>query len=316
MQKYNERAILLMGPTATGKTELVLKLADYYPIEIISVDSALIYKNMDIGTAKPTYEELVKVPHHLIDIISPLESYSVAKFIKEAINLIKQINNRGHLPVLVGGTMMYFNAFINGISKLPDSNNDIRQLLEKMADMHGWEFLYNKLLAIDSETKIEPADKQRIIRNLEVYHLTGKPLSQLQLENKEFLTKHINFLPLAIIPHDREILHKRISTRFDNMIERGFITEVQGLKLKYPQLTATHASMRCVGYAQIWKYLLNEFSIEELANITKAATRQLAKRQITWLKSLEVINIDNGNLEIDKIFDKLLEYLNNFNINN
>ncbi|MFN7095346.1 MAG: tRNA (adenosine(37)-N6)-dimethylallyltransferase MiaA, partial [Burkholderiales bacterium] len=286
------QAVLLMGPTATGKTELALRLASNYPIEIISVDSALIYTDMNIGTAKPTANELASVPHYLINIISPLETYSVAQFILASTKLIHEISQRGKLAVLVGGSMMYYNGLIKGISPLPEADRTIRNTLEAKGQQLGWEALHRELAIIDpiAANKIKPQDKQRIMRALEVYLLTGKPITQLQQEPTLSVAENIKFLPLAILPHQREILHQRIEARFEKMLQNGFIAEVEELQQQYPELTAEHTSMRCVGYSQVWQYLANQLNKAELIDKGKAATRQLAKRQITWLRCMSVIN--------------------------
>jgi tRNA dimethylallyltransferase len=302
-------AILLMGPTATGKTDLALRLANEYPIEIISVDSGLIYKDMNIGTAKPSIAELSKVPHHLINIISPLETYSVASFISDAVKLIPEVISRGKLPVLVGGTMMYYNGLLNGISKLPEADVKIRKKIEDEAKLSSWDALHNKLKKIDpiAAAKIASADKQRISRALEVYYITGKPLSTMQLESKITLAKdkNIKFLPLAILPDNRKILHDRIASRFKKMLEDGFISEVEQLKHKYPNLTINYPSMRSVGYHQVWQYLDGETSIDELYELGVAATRQLAKRQITWLRGMDIINLATDDLNPTSLYNNL-----------
>lgn len=298
-----------MGPTATGKTDLALRLADTHSIEIISVDSALIYTDMDIGSAKPSISELTNTPHHLINIMSPLESYSVATFIKDSVKLIHEISLRGNLPVLVGGTMMYYNALLNGISKLPEADPEIRNQLYIEGVSSGWDKLYEQLQSVDiaAASKIMPADRQRIIRALEVYRITGKPISVLQQEGKICLSKDIDFLKLAILPSNREILHARINNRFEKMLINGFIDEVKHLQQKYPDLNIDHASQRSVGYYQVWQYLANQISYEELVEAGKAATRQLAKRQITWLRSMDIINLDSlGDLNPENLFQQLM----------
>ena len=297
-----------MGPTATGKTELALRLAKHLPIEIISVDSALIYQDMNIGSAKPSVLELSQVPHHLINILSPLETYSVAGFIKDSIRLIADIISRGRIPVLVGGTMMYYNGLLNGISKLPEADAEIRDKLFLRGSSEGWDKLHLELADIDgiAATKIMPNDRQRIIRALEVFYLTGVPISKLQQDNKTRPAGDIKFLPLAIVPSVREILHARINQRFDKMLCNGFIEEVQQLQQQYPSLTSEHAAMRSVGYYQVWQYLNGSLTYTELLESGKAATRQLAKRQITWLRSMDVINLDNGESELNQLFNKLL----------
>lgn len=304
-----------MGPTATGKTELALRLADYIQIEIINVDSVLIYKDMNIGAAKPTLDELNKVPHHLIDIISPLDSYSVAEFLNSTHQLINDIAKRGNTPVLVGGTMMYYNALLNGISELPQSNPLIRDKLEQRAKNDGVESLYTELSTIDIKAtqKISFNDKQRIIRALEVFYITGKPITQVQTQTNNYKLKNMNLLSLCILPVERDILHQRINSRFDKMINRGFIDEVLHLQKKYPTLTNAHTSMRSVGYYQVWQYLENIIDKFQMLEMGKAATRQLAKRQITWLRKFEAINIakngfnlDNMYLELTRLVDNLL----------
>jgi tRNA dimethylallyltransferase len=301
-------AILLMGPTATGKTELALKLAEELPIEIISVDSALVYQGMDIGTAKPSKEEQNRVKHHLIDIITPLESYSVAQFIDNSVRLIYEINARGKIPLLVGGTMMYYNGLLNGISELPVTDPKIRAQLELEANNSSWQKLHTKLQQVDPQAaaKIKPNDKQRISRALEIFYQTGKPITILQAQSNIKKSAGINFLSLAIIPENREILHKRIETRFNKMLENGFITEVQNLRDKFPELTSNHTSMRCVGYNQVWEYLEGQISKKELYEQGVAATRQLAKRQITWLRSMDVMNLDTNNLDFDMLYANLI----------
>lgn len=296
-----------MGPTATGKTELALKLASVYPIEIISVDSALIYKDMDIGSAKPRVAELSSVPHHLINIMTPLEVYSVANFINYSVALIDDIISRGAMPLLVGGTMMYYNGLLNGISSLPTADVSIRNELLIKGETIGFDKLHQELMAIDNvaANKIMPNDRQRIIRALEVFYLTGVPISRLQLKNKVHLASNIDFLPLAIVPENREILHSRINNRFDKMLTNGFIEEVKSLQIKYPELTISHNSMRSVGYYQVWRYLNGQISYTELIETGKAATRQLAKRQITWLRSMNTINLDNGDLSLEYLFKEL-----------
>ncbi|MCC2645496.1 MAG: miaA [Burkholderiales bacterium] len=307
-------AILMMGPTATGKTGLALKLAAKFPIEIISVDSALIYKNMDIGTAKPTKNELKLVKHYLIDIISPLESYSVAQFIDDSIGLIYEINARGKIPLLVGGTMMYYNGLLNGISELPVSDPKIRACLELEANNSSWQELHIKLQQIDplAAAKIKPNDKQRISRALEIFYQTGIPISSLQSKTHIKKSAGINFLPLAIMPVNREILHKRIEERFNTMLNTGFIEEVQSLRNNLPALTITHNSMRCVGYKQVWQYLDGHIKLQELSDMGIAATRQLAKRQITWLRSMDVINIAKDNLNFNELYTNSLIQIKNF----
>ncbi len=306
------KAVLLMGPTATGKTDLGLKLANSYPIEIISVDSALIYKDMNIGTAKPSKDELSSVPHHLIDIITPLDKYSVAEFIQTTINLIEGINNRQKIPVLIGGTMMYYNGLINGMSILPASNLEVRTKIEQMALEKGLDKLYDELITVDptAAAKINSHDKQRISRALEVYYLTGTTISQLQSANKINQASHIEFLPISIIPNQRNILHDRIENRFLKMIADGFIEEVEDLIVKYPTLNINHQSMRSVGYFQAFKYLSGELNFTQFQEQGIFATRQLAKRQITWLRSLNTTNIANDSLNFNYLYNNLIRLIN------
>ena len=303
------RAILLMGPTASGKTELALHLAEKYSLEIISVDSALIYRGMDIGTAKPTSAEQELTPHHLIDILTPMQTYSVADFIRDSVQLIRDINARGKVALLVGGTMMYYNGLMHGLSQLPPADSAVREKLEQRGLELGWNQLHTELLQIDpvAAGRIKPNDKQRLIRALEVFYLSGKPITLLQQEQKNQPAEDITFLPLAILPARREVLHQRILHRFDKMLDTGFIAEVEQLKLTYPELTATHTSMRSVGYSQVWQYLSGELTCPELREAGIVATRQLAKRQITWLRSMEIINLDAENdLNSAKLFNRLL----------
>lgn len=305
-------AVLLMGPTATGKTNLALRLAEDLPIEIISVDSALVYTDMDIGTAKPSKLELQKVKHYLINIISPVLSYSVANFIDDSVKLIHDICARGKIPVLVGGTMMYYNALINGISKLPVADALIRAQIEEEALHYGWQELYAKLTIIDpvAAAKIKSTDKQRISRALEVYYLTSNPISVLQSESNINKADGINFLSLGIMPEDREVLHNRIAKRFSSMLENGLIEEVESLRIKYPELTMSHPSMRSVGYNQAWQYLDGQISQEELYNMGVAATRQLAKRQITWIRKINPINLAVNDLEFNTLYKSLQREIN------
>lgn len=303
------KAILIMGPTASGKTNLVLDLSKYFPIEIISVDSGLIYRDMNIGTAKPDLDDLERVKHHLVNIISPLESYSLANFINDTSILINEINDRKKIPVLVGGTMMYFNSFIHGISKLPLSNLEIRNKINNKIIAHGLSSVYEELKQIDyiSSTKININDKQRIVRAIEVYYLTGKSISELQRNNKILPTENLNLLNFAIVPDDRTILHQRINTRFTQMLNQGLIEEVVSLLQKYPQLTIDNTSMRSVGYFQVLNFINNLINYDELLFSGMAATRQLAKRQLTWLRKFNTI--DNLNIFATLDYELILKSL-------
>lgn len=280
--------IAIMGPTASGKTGLALEIAAQVDSEIISVDSALVYKGMDIGTAKPTLEERAGVAHHLIDIIDPVETYSVSQFVKDTNALIGEIVARGKVPILAGGTMMYFNALINGISPLPKSDEKIRDEITKQAQQLGWPKLHDELRGVDpvSGERIHPNDPQRITRALEVFRSTGKTLTYWQQQEGEKCPYDI--AQFAIAPADRAVLHSRIATRFDMMLEQGFEKEV--LKLyERSDLHEALPSIRSVGYRQVWQYLDGELSYAEMREKGIIATRQLAKRQLTWLRGWEQV---------------------------
>ena len=280
--------IAIMGPTASGKTGLALDIAAQVDSEVISVDSALVYKGMDIGTAKPTQEEQAGVVHHLIDIIDPADSYSVSQFVNDTNGLIGDILARGKVPILAGGTMMYFNALINGISPLPKSNEKIRDDITQQAQRLGWSKLHDELRGVDpiSGERIHPNDPQRITRALEVYRSTGKTLTYWQQQKGEKCP--YNIAQFAIAPTDRAVLHERIATRFDMMLEQGFEKEV--LKLyERSDLHEELPSIRSVGYRQMWQYLDGQLSYAEMRERGIIATRQLAKRQLTWLRGWEQV---------------------------
>jgi tRNA dimethylallyltransferase len=282
-------AIFLMGPTASGKTDLAMQLVDQYPCDIISVDSALIYKQMDIGTAKPTAAEQARAPHRLIDILDPVESYSVADFRKDAMREMADISQKGRIPLLVGGTMMYFKALLDGLSPLPQSNSAVRADIQKRAKADGWLALYQELLAIDpvSAQRIHPNDPQRLIRALEVFHITGKSMTELsKVRSKSIPYKVKQF---TISPEHRNSLHERIALRFEQMIKSGLQAEVERLRSR-GDLHLDLPSMRCVGYRQMWHYLDGEYDHNEMVYRGIVATRQLAKRQLTWLKSWKDLN--------------------------
>ncbi|OCQ21112.1 tRNA (adenosine(37)-N6)-dimethylallyltransferase MiaA [Pseudoalteromonas luteoviolacea] len=286
-----------MGPTAAGKTALAIELCRQLNTEIISVDSALVYKGMDIGTAKPDQEELAQAPHHLIDLIDPRESYSVADFRKDAIACIDQLHSQGKVPVLVGGTMMYFKGLIEGLSPLPEASSEVRKELEQQASELGWPALHAQLIDIDPQAaqKISENDSQRINRALEVYRITGKPMSVLQKEKQPPLP--YDFYQFAIAPSDRKILHERIEKRFKIMLEQGFKNEVLALYNR-KDLHSDLPSIRCVGYRQMWDYLAGEYDYDEMVFRGIAATRQLAKRQLTWLRSWPEVNwLETGEQE-------------------
>lgn len=276
-------AIFLMGPTASGKTDLAIKLRQHLPVEIISVDSALIYKGMDIGTAKPNAEELALAPHRLIDICDPAQSYSAANFRQDALQEMQQITAQGKIPLLVGGTMLYYKALLEGLSPLPSADEKVRSEIEKKASQQGWQALHQELEKIDpiAAQRINPNDSQRINRALEVYYLTGKNLTTLTAQKGESLPYQI--LQFAISPLDRAILHQRIEQRFHKMLELGFQQEVEKLYQR-PDLHLDLPSIRCVGYRQMWEYLQGDYDHNEMIFRGICATRQLAKRQITWLR--------------------------------
>ena len=282
------KAFAVLGPTAGGKTGLALRLAQRFPLEIISLDSALVYRGMDIGTAKPTDEELASVPHHLIDIISPLQSYSAAEFAADCLRLCGEISARGRMPLIVGGTMMYFHALVNGLNDLPQADAGVRAQLQAQKAEQGIEGLYRRLCEVDAATaaRLKPGDSQRIERALEVFLLTGRPLSD-HLAVQTAYRVPLRLHTLVLFPQRRELLHEAIARRFRLMLEQGFIEEVGRLKAEYPSLTAEHNSMRCVGYRQAWDYLDGACAYGAFVDAGIAATRQLAKRQLTWLRKTE-----------------------------
>jgi tRNA dimethylallyltransferase len=296
-QTKKPMAVAIMGPTASGKTAAALAIAKTRPVEIISVDSALVYREMDIGTAKPSPEELAAVPHHLIDIIDPLEAYSVMQFREDAIRLVAEISSRGALPLLVGGTMMYFKGLLESLDDLPTADQAVRAAIEEEAARVGWPAMHAKLAALDPVTaeRLKPNDAQRINRALEIIELTGKPMSELLgLRAKPELP--FELVSFALEPSDRAVLHKRIAQRFDVMLgtrdDEGLVAEVARLRAR-GDLSPTLPSMRCVGYRQTWDYLDGTITRDELRELGIIATRQLAKRQITWLRAMpERIVID------------------------
>ncbi len=281
-------AIFLMGPTASGKTGLAVELAQRLPVELISVDSALVYRGMDIGTAKPDAATLAHAPHFLIDIIEPTQSYSAAQFRNDALRLMGEIAARGNVPLLVGGTMLYYNALQHGLNNLPEANPVVRAEIDARAERAGWPALHAELAQVDPVTalRLKPNDAQRIERALEVYHITGKPMSML-LEKDERTGLPYRLLKLALLPSDRAVLHRRIADRFDDMLTAGLLEEVTRLRHEYPALNLNLPSMRCVGYRQAWQYQDGEFDLATLREKGIAATRQLAKRQMTWLRGMD-----------------------------
>jgi tRNA dimethylallyltransferase len=277
-------AIFIMGPTASGKTALAVSLVERFPLEIISVDSALVYRGMNIGTAKPDPDTLARAPHHLLDIRDPDEAYSAAAFCDDARRLMAEIVARGRVPLLVGGTMLYFRALLQGLDDLPRADTALRKALEAGAAARGWPALHAELAEIDPPTaaRLAPNDSQRIGRALEIFHLTGTPMSALLDRAHAELPYRV--LPLALIPSDRTVLHQRIAARFDTMLAEGLIEEVKTLRRTYA-LNADLPSMRAVGYRQAWACLDGDIDLKALREQGIAATRQLAKRQLTWLRS-------------------------------
>lgn len=279
------RILCIMGPTAAGKTGLAVELVQRLPFEIISVDSAMVYRGMDIGTAKPERDMLDIAPHHLIDILDPAQSYSAAKFRADALALMEQILERGRLPLLVGGTMLYFRALQYGLSELPAADSELRAELEARAAQQGWEAMHAELARVDPSTaaRIHPNDPQRIGRALEVYELSGRPMSEW-FEQGRGETSPYAFVNLALAPPERATLHERIAERFHRMLELGLVDEVRAL-YERGDLHAELPSMRAVGYRQVWSYLAGEGSFAQMAERGVIATRQYAKRQYTWLRS-------------------------------
>jgi tRNA dimethylallyltransferase len=294
-------AVLLMGPTASGKTGLAVELAKRFAFEIVNVDSAQIYRHMDIGTAKPDRKTLARAPHHLINLVDPTERYSAARFCEDANELLPEIYARGNIPLLAGGTMLYFKTLVEGLSELPAADPDTRLVIDTMAQESGWPVLHAELERIDPETagRLKPQDAQRIQRALEVFYLTGQPMSALIARGRAKGSAY-RFVPLALQPGDRAVLHERIAQRFEIMLELGLIGEVRRLREQF-DLNPSLPSMRAVGYRQTWQYLDGEFGLSQLREKGIAATRQLAKRQLTWLRSWQ------GAQTLDCLDDDLVE---------
>ena len=278
-------AIFLMGPTASGKTTLAVELAKRFPLEIISVDSALVYRGMNIGTAKPDADLLERAPHRLIDIRDPAEAYSAAEFRNDALAAMADITAQGRIPLLVGGTFLYFRALEAGLSDMPSADPAVRARLEAEAEETGWEGMHARLATIDPEAagRIHANDPQRIQRALEVYALTGRPISELH-QQKQSDTLPYRVLKLGLIPADRAVLHKQIEQRFEQMLAAGLVDEVRALFFR-GDLTAELPAMRAVGYRQVWAFLAGKSGYDEMVEQAIVATRQYAKRQLTWLRS-------------------------------
>ena len=307
-------AIFLMGPTASGKTGAAVALAAALPVEIISVDSALVYRDMDIGTAKPDAATLQQAPHHLINLIPPTQAYSAANFRQDALDLMADISARGRIPLLVGGTMLYFKALEQGMSGLPEADAQVRMRLDAEATALGWPAMHAKLAGIDALTaaRLAPNDSQRIQRALEVQAISGRRLSDLIAEQSSQVLPY-QVLKIALLPSDRQLLHERIAMRFEQMLAAGLVDEVRALLIKYPVLTAESTAMRCVGYRQVLHYLAGEIGLEELRDRGVFATRQLAKRQLTWLRSMpQVRALDCLQSDINElVFNEVNQFIKN-----
>ncbi len=310
------RPLLLLGPTASGKTATAVRLAEELNGEVISVDSALVYRGLDIGSAKPTANEKQNIPHHLIDIRDPSEPYSAADFCRDAMVEIERIIALGKVPILAGGTMLYFKALLEGLSDMPVSTASIRNDIEQEAKLHGWPAMHTQLALVDpvAAQKIHPNHSQRIGRALEVWRSSGKPISEWQAKSGEGLLQRYECVQAALYPSQRHILHMRIEQRLELMLEQGFIAEVKALRER-EDLHKDLPSMRAVGYRQIWEYLDGDYAdMEEMKQKMLAATRQLAKRQLTWLRSwpnLQVLDLTvSGNKikEVEQIVQELLGF--------
>ena len=283
-------AILILGPTASGKSTLALELAARLPVEIVSVDSAQVYRGMDVGTAKPGADERARVPHHLLDIIDPTQTYSAAQFRSDSLALIEAIASRGRTPLLVGGTMLYFKALLEGLSELPSSDAAVRARIDAEAAERGWPAMHAELANVDAATaaRLAPNDAQRIQRALEIYRVTRRPMSELL--GRTSGSSPFRSIALGLVPRDRSELHRRIEARFDAILANGLVDELRALRERY-RLTPALPSMRCVGYRQAWQFLEGQLTRAELRDRGLFATRQLAKRQLTWLRSMPRVEI-------------------------
>ena len=304
-------AIFLMGPTASGKTDVAIRLAQEYPIDIISVDSSMVYRGLDIGTAKPSAAELALAPHRLIDIRDPAQPYSAADFRVDALREMAEITSKGRIPLLVGGTMLYFKVLKEGLANLPEANEVVRAEILLEAQTHGWPYIHQKLATIDPVTaaRLTPNDSQRLQRALEVYYITGTPLSVLH-QAQEIQTLPYRLLEIALLPKERSVLHERIEKRFDLMLANGFVDEVRALKAR-EDLHLELPAIRSVGYRQVWEYLDGVYDAKEMRYRGIVATRQLAKRQHTWLRSL---NEDVNQVYTEDVWIVLQNHLKNFAI--
>ncbi len=311
-------AICLMGPTASGKTDVAVHLVKNMPVEIISVDSVLIYKDMNIGSAKPDEQTLSVAPHRLIDFLDPAQSYSVAEFRRDALQAMAEISAKGKIPLLVGGTMLYYRALLSGLSILPAADGAVREKLEIEAASIGWNAMHDRLKVVDPDAaaRIHPNDPQRIQRALEVYEISGEPLSLLQKRHKTENSLPYNVTKLIVNPKDRAVLHQRIEKRFHKMLESGFIEEVKSLYSRV-DLNINMPSMRAVGYRQVWEYLDQQRDYQSMVERGIVVTRQLAKRQLTWLRKEEdAVWLDSQQLETNakNIYDLALKSITNSHI--
>ena len=276
---------ILTGPTGAGKSDWAEAFAQQAPVEIVSVDSALVYRGLDIGSAKPTRELRQRIPHHLIDICDPTENYSAGRFVADAMTAIQDINARGRVPLLVGGTMLYLRALLHGLAPLPEASQEVRREIDARAAREGWSALHAELARLDPEAagRINSSDPQRIQRALEVCYVTGQPISRLQRDTISPLEGY-HVRAWALAPGNRTLLHRRLEARFHNMLAGGFLSEVQTLRQRN-DLSSSHSSMRAVGYRQLWAHLAGEYDLAEATRRGISATRQLAKRQLTWMRS-------------------------------
>jgi len=299
-----------MGPTASGKTKLAMQLCDEFPVSLISVDATQIYKDCNIGAAKLPQQELERYPHALVDIISPTESFSVDAFINQYQSNLNSIENQGTIPLLVGGSMMYFNAIFNPLDKIPKTTPEIREEVEALIRKNGLDWLYEQVKKNDPGIKFATSDKQRIQRAYEVFLISGKPLTSFYSGGEKYNENDLNFLKIALIPEDRKKLHQSIYQRTQDMLDQGLVDEVESLIKKYPNLSWESNSMRSIGYRQVGMYLRGEIGFDELFDKILFATRQLAKRQITWLRSMQnLLVLDPFEKDIS---DQLNQSLKNF----
>ena len=304
------KQVFLMGPTASGKTKLAMQLCDEFPVSLISVDATQIYKDCNIGAAKLPQQELERYPHALVDIISPTESFSVDAFINQYQSNLNSIENQGTIPLLVGGSMMYFNAIFNPLDKIPKTTPEIREEVEALIRKNGLNWLYEQVKKNDPGIKFATSDKQRIQRAYEVFLISGKPLTSFYSGGEKYNENNLNFLKIALIPEDRKKLHQSIYQRTQDMLDQGLVDEVESLIKKYPNLSWESNSMRSIGYRQVGMYLRGEIRFDELFDKILFATRQLAKRQITWLRSMQnLLVLDPFEKDIS---DQLNQSLKNF----